>query len=92
MKKYAMTIYKGKTSKSVTGMLFFVVLFCLLFISVEVGHPSGLAAGTTNFWYFVNGERIHLPLSTEEIAVRFIQGLQIEEKTALLKGITGEHR
>ena len=82
---------KGVNKTSRFRMIFLVILVCLLTVSARVSQQTGFAAESIEFWYYAEGQQVNLPLSRQELAVRFSQGLVAEDKVDVLEGIVGIH-
>jgi len=71
-------------------VLIFVCLAVLGFI-ICIASLGSVSAGPADpdFYYYSSGRRIALTLSTEKVAVRFKQGLTIEEQEAFVESEQG---
>ncbi len=70
-------------------MIILVITVSILLVSASTRKQASNAAETRNFWYYADGEKVYLPLSTEEVAVRFARGLAPSEKTKVLATAAG---
>jgi hypothetical protein len=78
---------RGKNKRLISSSVALGLLYSLILIT-----NSGLAASNDSepdFYYYSSGRKISLTLSTEKIAVRFKQGLTVEEQKALTESEPG---